>query len=104
SRGLLLSDQRFELVVVLLPRDDVEMGDGIARTERVLLDDADFAGLVLDDVVRGPRMPAEPQARTGAGVRDVDVFETPDIWHMLVAGQSELHARPDQDLKQVSRI
>src|SRR5438105_15472951 len=90
--------RELEPLVVLLPGHDVEVGDRVAGTERMLLNDPHLAGFVLDNVVRGPGMPAQPQARAGARVRDVDVLQPPDVRDVLVPRQREIDPGPDQHL------
>src|SRR5207248_2372610 len=101
---MLFGNQWLELSVVLLPGHDVEVGDRVAGTERMLLNDPHLVRLILDNVVRGPGMPAQPQARAGARVCDVDVLQPPDVGDVLVPGQRELDAGPDQHLQQVTGV
>src|SRR6187397_523497 len=63
--------------------------------------DIDMAAGDLDHVVTGPRVPPQAQRRDRAGVDDEEVFEPPGVRHVLVAGENELHAGPQQALDHV---
>ena len=58
----------------------------------------------LDEVVTGPRVPAQAQRRDGPRVDDEEILEPPRIRHMLVAREDEVDAGALQALDRVPRV
>src|SRR5712691_6238089 len=78
-------------VLLELERVDPELDDLLLAVEGVLPPDGHVGSGVLDHVVTGPRVAAQPQRRDGARVDDEQILEPPRVRHVLVAREDEVH-------------
>ena len=91
-------------VLLVLEGVGRELDDALLSVERMAAPDVDMAAGDLDHVVTGPRVPPQAQRRDRAGVDDEEVLEPPRVRDVLVTGENELHAGPQQALDHVSRV